>query len=149
MCKQWNFDFAFWISRLRNRVFGATTLWWAVLTVATSSSGTDTLRSTSCSSKQTTTWSTVCSHTPTTPVRPGSTFAQNRRFHFLVRIDARWHPVCFLLRFSSCFFRDRLRHQDLVTAGSVSIFQQSSCPWGKHAVRPTENCDHSEVRAVS
>lgn len=55
---------------------------------------------------------------------------------FLVRTDAHWHPLSFLVCVSSCFFRDRLWYQDLVTTGSVSVFQPSTCPWGKN--RPSE-----------
>lgn len=57
---------------------------------------------------------------------------------FLLRIDAHWHPLSFLVCASSCFFRDRLRYQDLVTTGSVSVFQPSTCPWGKNC--PSETC---------
>lgn len=54
--------------RLRSRVSGGITLWWAGRIVATSSSGTDTQESTWCCWRPTTMWSTACSLTLLTPV---------------------------------------------------------------------------------
>lgn len=88
VARKWNLHFVLCLFRLRSRVFGATTLWWVAPTVATSSSGTDTLRSTSCCWKQTTMWSTACSHTPTTPVRPRPPSHDTTGWNFLVRKDA-------------------------------------------------------------
>lgn len=143
--------------RLKSRVSGATTLWWAAQTAATSSSGTDTLQSTSCSSRLTTTWSTACSRTPTTPVshpHPAQLWAtdpvcsdddddNDGDGDVVDHVNAAFLWVCF----SSGFFRDRLWHQNLVTTGTVAVFQQSPRWWGMTTwLKPVSSRNPERIR---